>query len=271
MRADLHSHTLYSDGELKPQELLERAKKNGIDILAVTDHDTFKGSEEAYEIAPNIGMRAIYGMELSTKSNGESIHVLCYFSRPNQNNGLYKIMENQRLVRKNRAYKIANLLHEYFGFQLDTSFIENRHSITRGTIANEIVNQGYATSKKDVFKKMIGDDCPCYLPSTELSFEDGVKLIKENGGMCVLAHPCLYKKNNIEDLIKVGIDGIEAVYPDKGNVESKYRDLAKKYNIIVTGGSDFHKDNDYKHADVGTCYIKDQDLRKFLRVLENEH
>lgn len=271
MRADLHSHTIYSDGELSVEDLLLRAKSRGLDILAITDHDTFIGSKIGYNIASNYGIRVIYGMELSTERNDESIHILCYFSKPNDNNELFKIIENQRILRKQRAKEIAKLLKIHFGFDLDTSFVDTRHSVTRGTIGNEIVRQGFASDKKEVFTKMIGDGCPCFIPSTKLTTEEGIKLIKENGGLAVLAHPCLYKKNDVEDLIKLGVDGIEAVYPSIEEKEQKYRDLAKKYNLIITGGSDFHMEHDYKHADVGTCYIKDQDLRKFLRVLEDEH
>ena len=92
--------------------------------------------------------------------------------------------------------------------------------------ATEIVKQGFAKDKKEVFQRMIGDNCPAYLASTKMTTEEGIALIKKNGGLCVLAHPCLYKKNNVEDLIKLGVDGIEAVYPGKENQETKYRDLA---------------------------------------------
>ena len=271
MRADLHSHTIYSDGVLTPLELIERAKNNNIDVLAITDHDGFMGSKIGYELANELGIKVIYGMELSTESNNESIHILCYFSKPNDDNELFKLMETQRLNRKKRAYEIVKLLKMHFGICLDTKFIEDKYSVTRGTIADEIVKQGFALNKKEVFTKMIGDDCPCFLPSTKLSTRDGIKLIKENGGLCILAHPCLYKKNNIEDLIKLGVDGLECVYPRIENKEQKFRDLATKYNILVTGGSDFHQPHDYNHGDVGDSFIKDLDLRKFLRVLENEH
>ena len=271
MRADLHSHTLYSDGALSVEDLIQRAKSKGLDIIAITDHDTLVGSKYACEVAEDYDMTAIYGMELSTERNNESIHILCYFSKPNLGEGLFTKLEKQRLDRKTRALEVAKLLKIHFNLDLDTKFIEEKHSITRGTIANEIIRQGLAKDKKEVFSKMIGDDCPAFIPSTKLTTEEGIKLIKENNGLCVLAHPCLYKKNDIEDLIKLGVDGIEVVYPSVENREQKYRDLAKKYNLIVTGGSDFHSINDYKHGDVGDCYIKDEDLRKFLRVLENEH
>ena len=271
MRADLHSHTIYSDGTFTIPEIIKRAVDRDLDILAITDHDTFDGAKIAYEMGPKMGLRVIYGMELSTERNGESIHVLCYFSKPQENNVLIKALEEQRRNRKIRAYKMVELLKEHFNIDLDTKFIEERESITRGTIGDELLKQGFVENKKEAFTKMIGSGCPAYIPSTKLSTEDGIKLIKEAGGLCVLAHPCLYKKNNIEELIKLGVEGIEAVYPNNENNETKYRDLARKYNLLVTGGSDFHTDNDYKHANVGTSFIKDNDLRKFLRILENEH
>ena len=272
MRADLHSHTIYSDGSFTIPQIINRAKERGMDILAITDHDTFNGAKIAYEMGPKMGLKVIYGMELSTERNGESIHILCYFSKvQDDNNILVSALENQRKNRKARAYEMGKLLKEHFNIDLDMSFVEERESITRGTIGDELFKQGFVARKKEAFTKMIGGGCPAYIPSTKLSTEEGIKLIKEAGGLCVLAHPCLYKKNDIEELIKLGVEGIEAVYPNNENSETKYRDLARKYNLLVTGGSDFHMDNDYKHGNVGTSYIKDEDLRMFLRVLENEH
>ncbi len=271
MRADLHSHTIYSDGSFTVENLIKRAIERGMDILAITDHDTFNGAKIGFELGPKMGLKVIYGMELSTNRNDESIHILCYFSKPQENNILIETLENQRKNRKTRAHQICDLLKEHFNIELNRSFIEKRESLTRGTIGDELLKQGFVETKKEAFSKMIGSKCPAYVPSTKISTEEGIKLIKEVGGLCVLAHPCLYNKNDIEELIKLGVDGIEAVYPNNEDKEAKYRDLAKKYNILVTGGSDFHMDSDYRHGNVGTSYIKDEDLRRFLRVLENEH
>lgn len=271
MRADLHSHTIFSDGDLSVKELLTRAKKNNVDILAITDHDCFEGSEEGLSICKDMNIRVIYGIELSTKRNGESIHVLGYYNHLLKDGEFYNMLVKQRMNRKERAYKILKLLKEKFNIDLNSDFINNRHSITRGTIANEIVKQFPIYNKKDIFARILGDECPCYIPSTRLTTEDGIKMINESGGMSVIAHPCLYNKNDIEDLLKLGVKGIEAVYPRAENRETKFRDLARKYNVLVTGGSDFHRPNDLGHGDVGDSIIKDQDLKKFLKVLENEY
>ncbi len=271
MRADLHSHTIYSDGSLDVSDLLKRAKEHNIDILAITDHDCFEGSEIGYNIAKDYQIRVIFGLELSTKRNDESIHVLVYFSHPLKSGKFYDMMKEQRLERKRRAYKMLSLLKEHFNIELNDKFIEEKNSVTRGTIAEEICKQYPIYNKKEIFKTMIGDGCPCYIPATHLSTEEGIKLIIEAGGMPVLAHPCLYKKNDIEEIVKLGVKGIEAVYPSGKDKETKFRDLAKKYNILVTGGSDFHRVNDLGHGEVGDCYIKDLELRKFIRVLEDEY
>ena len=174
------------------------------------------------------------------------------------------------MERKLRAEKIVSLLQENFGIKLDTKFMEEKNIVTRGTISSEIVRQGFAPSKNEVFKTMLGNGCPCYVPATQLSVQEGIRLIKESKGLCVLAHPYLYSKNDIEQIVKMGIDGIEVVYPHHSFEEQKYRDLAKKYKLFITGGSDFHSFNDYKHGNVGEACIKDRDLDKFLRKLENE-
>lgn len=271
MRADLHSHTIYSDGVYSVRELLEEAKKAKLDVIAITDHDCFDGAIEAYELQEEFKIKVVFGMELSTYTNGESIHVLAYYSKPLKDGYLFDYLRDQRLNRKRRAYDILALLKKHFNIILDPSFIDNIHSVTRGTIASEIIRQGYAYDKKYIFNVILGDNCPCNIPSTKLSTEEGIKLILESGGFPCLAHPCLYKKNDIEDLIKMGVKGIEAVYPRKENRETKFRDLARKYNLLITGGSDFHAPFDLGHGNVGESFIKDLDLRKFLKVLEDEY
>ena len=137
MRADLHSHTIYSDGSFTIPQIINRAKERGMDILAITDHDTFNGAKIAYEMGPKMGLKVIYGMELSTERNCESIHILCYFSKvQDDNNILVSALENQRKNRKTRAYEMGKLLKEHFNIDLDMSFVEERESITRGTIGD---------------------------------------------------------------------------------------------------------------------------------------
>lgn len=268
MKADLHSHTVYSDGVFTVDELLERAIKNNVDVLAITDHDCVEGSKYGWSTNKNI--KVIYGLELSTERNNESVHILGYFKEPLLEGSLINLLEKQRKNRKERALKMLELLDVHFNIKLDPSFISNIDSVTRGTIANEIIKQGYPYTKKHIFDYMLGKDCKAYIPASKLTTEYGIKTIHENGGIAVVAHPCLYKNNNIYDIIKLGIDGIEGRYPSKFNDEAMYRRFAINNNLLFTAGSDFHQINDLNHGDVGQCTIDGEDLKKFLEVLYDE-
>lgn len=269
MRADLHSHTTYSDGILSVDELIDRAISNNVNILAITDHDCVDGSKEAFYTKKDI--KIIYGVELSTERNGESVHILGYFKQPLVDSPLLIALEKQRENRIKRALKILSLLEEHFNIKLDPSFIYKVDSITRGTISNEIINQGYNYTKKHIFEYMLGNGCKAYIPSTKMTTEYGIKLIKESGGIAVVAHPCLYKKNNVYDIIKLGIDGIEGRYPSKFNDEKMYRRFVNNNKLLFTAGSDFHLPNDLGHGEVGQCTIDGKDLEKFLEALYGKY
>ncbi len=192
-KADLHGHTVNSDGELTVLEIIEEAKNKGLDIYAITDHDCFKGADEAYFLSKNsdIGINIIYGIELSTYRNSESVHILGYFKDRIENTPLNELLINQSRLRKERAYKMFDLLEEKFGIVLDRNEIESRPSMTRGTMANLIIDAGYKYTKGEIFSKLIGVGCPCYLPSSKLETKEGIMIIKESGGIAVLANPCL--------------------------------------------------------------------------------
>ena len=269
MRADLHSHSIYSDGGYTIDELIDRAIKNKVDVLAVTDHDCVDGSKEAFYTKKDI--KIVYGLELSTERNGESVHILGYFKEPLTEGSLLDAIKKQRENRDRRARKMIALLKEHFNIELDPSFIGEVDSITRGTMADQIIKQGFPYTKKQIFDYMLGHGCKAYIPSTKMTTEYGIKLIHDNGGIAVVAHPCLYKKNNVYDIIKMGVDGIEGRYPSKQNDEKMYRRFTKNFNLLFTAGSDFHHVNDSGHGDIGECTIDGKDLEKFLEVLNNEH
>lgn len=269
-KADLHMHTTYSDGSKTVAEIIQLALDANLDYISITDHDTLTGSIEAYKEQDKYqDIKFIIGIELSTESNDESIHVLGYFKDDNNLEGLEKYLENQRKQRLVRAHKIKEALLTYFNIDLNMDFTKDLLSVTRGSIANEIIRQGYPYSRKEIFDKMIGNGCPAYYPSTKLTTKHGIKLIHDYNGLAVLAHPCLYKKNEIIDLIKLGIDGIEAIYPkNKDNDEIRFRNLAKGYNLFVTAGNDFHDFHDGKHGHVGELVLEDKELDILLKKLD---
>lgn len=269
MRADLHSHTIYSDGHLDVNELLDRAINNNVSIIAITDHDCFDGSIIACNTKKDI--KVVCGVEISTTRNDESVHILGFFKDIPYESRLFYELEDQKHKRIQRGYKILQLLEEHFNIKLDSYFVEEKNSLTRGTIASEIIKQGYNYSKKEIFEKMIGHDCKAYIPSSKMTTEHAIKLIHDASGIAVVAHPCLYKHNNVYDIIKLGIDGIEGRYPSKLNDEAMYRRFANNNKLLFTAGSDFHYPNDQGHGEVGQTVIIDKDVERFLEVLYNEH
>lgn len=269
-KADLHMHTTYSDGALSFDEVINIAREKGLDYISITDHDTLKGSIEAFKKQEKYDdIKFIIGIELSTESNDESVHILGYFNDDSNLEGLENYLETQRNQRLIRAHKIRNALLEHFNIDLNTDFMNNLLSITRGSIAREIINQGYPYTHKEIFDKMIGQGCPAYFPSTKLQTKHGIKLIHEYGGVAVLAHPCLLKNNHPLDIIKLGVDGIEAIYPsNKDNDEAKFRTYARDNNLFITAGNDFHAFHDGKHGHIGELVLSDRELDKFLEKLE---
>lgn len=263
-RADLHGHTVNSDGELTVLEVIAIAKEKGLTHYAITDHDCLIGADFAYDLGKDIGIDIIYGIELSTHNLGEAVHILGYFKdKLSEESSLRALLKRLVEERKQRAYKMFDLLKEHFGFELDKSIIEEKNSITRGTMS-KMIEEKYGISKHEIFKNIIGEGCPCYIQSTHLDTIDGIRIIHENGGIAVLAHPCLLNKNDPIDIVKMGVDGIEAIYPKAFNTESKYRHIARKYNLVVTAGSDFHAFKDTKHGEIASCVIKGREVEKFI-------
>src|SRR5690554_160341 len=265
MKADLHTHTNFSDGKYSVDALLDLAIKNNIDIISITDHDTFDGAKEGLKTTKDI--RIVIGLELSTSRNSENVHILSYFKNQDSIEQLEPILEKQVINRNQRAYKVLDKLKEHFNIDLDPSFIKEVKSVTRGTIAREIKKQGYDYSNRIIFKYMIGEGCPAYIPSSKISAEDGIQAVKTAGGLAVLAHPMFLEKNDVEDIIKLGIDGIEARYPHKFDQEDKYRKIAKENHLFVTAGSDFHDFDDGRHGNIGSVYLQGKDLDVFLEEL----
>lgn len=267
MKADLHIHTKYSDGIYSVQEIINLAKARNLDVIAITDHDVLKGALEAQSYQ-NDDLRIIIGMELSTEYNDESIHILGYFPDSVGLDALDSFLEKQREGRIERAYKIKAKLLEHFNIDLKMDFIESVSSITRGTIAREIIRQGYPYTHQEIFSKMLGNGCPAYLPSTKMNPKFGIKMIHEYGGLAVLAHPVLVRNSPLEEIIAFGIDGIEAIYPaNNTGDEARFRRLAKQNKLIITAGSDFHSPNDLKHGNLGEYLLRDRELETFLNKL----
>jgi predicted metal-dependent phosphoesterase TrpH len=242
-KADLHVHTLYSDGSFTPKEVMHYAKKVGLDCIGIADHDTVKGLEEAIGAGLALGIEVIPGVEMSAEEKGKELHILGYFINY-KSRRLKLVLREIREDRKKRLHRMVDALNKH-GFNINAEDIirfAGDASISRLHIAQYMKNKGIISSWQEAFKRYIGDDKPCYVASFRLSARQAIDIIKEAGGISIIAHPGI---NNIDGLmpklLKDGIDGIEVFHSEhKGPVIRHYEDFAKRHKLLITGGSDCH-------------------------------
>ncbi len=265
MKADLHMHSNFSDGKMEALDLIKYCEKKGLNVISITDHDNILSHKINYEGS----LKIIKGIELSTKRNNESVHVLGYFRENSDLRELEAYLEMMEKSRIERALKIISLLKEHFDIDITLDDFENyKGVIARPHIAKAIIKKGYDYTINEIFEKMIGDDCPCYVPSSDLKTEDGLALLKRANALTVLAHPVLLKKNDYHDVLALGFDGVEAIYPL--NTLGFERKLREEYDgkLIFTAGSDFHGDT--MHKDVADVVLDGYETKLFLDKLANK-
>lgn len=265
MRIDLHNHTNHSDGVLSPKELLKRAIKNNVDIFALTDHDSVFGCEEIYNLSLNTNVKIIKGMELSTYHKGESVHIVCLFKENKVPKALIEFSKNKLIQRKNRAIEMINNVKSVYNVNVDVdSLLQENEVITRANMYRHILdNNPNVTEEEASF--MVSSKSRAYIPSTKMSVEDGLYMAKNAGCVTILAHPCLIKEEYLEEILSYGFDGMEVRYPSIKNDEEKLTQLANKYKIFISAGSDCHGDN--THADMGTCTLNEEEFKIILDKL----
>lgn len=241
--ADLHLHTIFSDGTYTPQQLISESKKEGLSAICVADHDTVEGVAPSVEIAKKEDIEIIPGIELTAEDDGSEIHILGYLIDYKRKDFLEKL-ETLKKDRVERIYKIVEKLNA-LGIALkaqDIFEIAKGGSVGRLHVARAMVKVGFVGSIFEAFQKYIGDKCPAYVLGFRFTPQEAIKLIKNVGGIPVLAHP--YSLNNddlIPKFVDFGIMGLEVYYPEHSQgLINFYLRLAEKYNLLVTGGSDCH-------------------------------
>jgi hypothetical protein len=241
--ADLHVHTSESDGTLTPGQLVKEAIASGLSAIAIVDHDTVGGIPEALEAAKSSGLEVIAGAELTAQYEKQEIHILGYFLDCRNK----ALLEKLALVQSNRierVHKIVKNLEEQ-GVKInaeDVFDISGKGSVGRMHIAKALVKAGWVATTAEAFRKYIGDKSPAYVLGFSLSPAEAIRLIRDAGGAAVLAHPyMLHNDELISEFAGCGLTGIEVYYPEHSqSMVNFYLDLAKKLNLSVTGGSDFH-------------------------------
>ena len=244
--ADLHLHTIFSDGTLTCEELVCQAAKAGLSAISIVDHDTVAGFSQAREAGNKLNVEVISGVELTAENDGVEIHLLGYLFDSNYQ----PLLEKLEFLRKNRVeriYRICDKLKKDMDVELDPEAVfglARKGTVGRLHVARAMVKSGIIKSTYDAFYKYIGDSCPGYVSGFKLTPREAIKLIKDAGGVPVLAHPYTLRRDElISEFVKAGLMGLEVYYREhtQGMVNF-YLDLVKKYKLVATGGSDFHGD-----------------------------
>ena len=241
--ADLHCHTTASDGVLSPAEVVCLAAELGLKALAITDHDTIHGWREAAEAGVRYHIHILSGLELSTDWAGKEVHILGY-GMDNSSPYLSEKLERLREGREKRADRILERL-ESLGIKIASGEVEKfakGGSIGRPHIAQALAAVGYVKDVEEAFDRYLRVGAPAYVPHLKLTPEEGIALIQEAGGVAVLAHPGPQRlEDGLLAWLEAGLRGIEVCHSEHTPAdEIRYREVARKYGLIPTGGSDFH-------------------------------
>ena len=243
---DLHTHSTASDGIYSPTELLHKAKDVGLRVLALTDHDTTDGLEEAAQTARALDIDIIPGIEINTDVGGGEVHVLGYFlefQRPE----FQAVLKVLRDARERRGQRMVELLNEH-GVHISWERVREiaQGSVGRPHVAEALLEAGYVQTTGEAFDTYIGRDCYAFVARYKLTPKDAVLLIASANGLPVIAHPIELPgldelRNWLPDLCEAGMVGLETYYgaytPEN---ERELLALAHEYKLIPTGGTDFH-------------------------------
>lgn len=248
---DLHTHSTASDGTYSPGDLVRLAKKEGLRALALTDHDTIQGLKEAYETSQETGLDFLCGVEISVKIDGPGhFHLLGYFLTPE----IPSIEATLTTLQRARDRRNELMLEKLKALGIEIS-MEELEGIAQGEIgrphfAKLLVQKGVVKTFQEAFDRYLKKGAPAYVPKALLSPEEAIVKIRQSGGIPVMAHPITLKLDReslekyLEELKEMGLRGVEAYYTEHSSSFTRFLvDLARKLNLLVTGGSDFHGAN----------------------------
>lgn len=281
---DMHTHTNYSDGDLSPQELIRLAINKRIGTLAITDHDTIEGIKKVdknEDIIVDSGIEIINGIELSAKSNKGRMHILGYGIDLN-NESLNKKMID---LKDNSINSVLSIMEQIkrdygirFGYEDIKKLVNTSHNLGRPDLAKLCVKYGYATTLQDAFDKYLIDaHNKTRQTSKGLQYQECLELITNSCGIPVLAHPKSLELSEkeflilIKDMINCGLKGIEVYHSSHSKEEMDYYlEIANKYDLLISGGSDFHGKSVKPDIELGTG--KDNNIKiKKLSLLDKLH
>lgn len=242
--ADLHIHTHFSDGTYTPEDVVLEAVKNGLNCIAITDHDTIDGIAPVTAAAKDHDLEVIPGIEFSTEWIDTDIHILGYFLNCQNSELNAKLAQFQEA----RIIRIQKMIENLKGQGVnDIAFEEvcrltQSCSVGRPHLAALLKEKGWVANISEAFERYLGEECPAYVAKFKQSPSEAIELIHRCGGAAVMAHPAVTNKDElIPGLVQAGLDGIEGYYPNcSDTVIQYYEGIAAKQGLIMTGGSDAH-------------------------------
>ncbi|MBE6052828.1 MAG: PHP domain-containing protein [Clostridium sartagoforme] len=268
--ADLHIHSNYSDGTMSPEEIIDRAIELGVKSISITDHDSISSQYVTKNKYRDITV--IPGIELSTEFEDLELHILGYFIDTN-NEELIKTVERLNKSRVERIEEILSKLREQ-GIYLTIKDlgVDLNATVGRSHVANAMVRKGYFENYKAAFTNHLVKGKQAYVKGFKLSYKEAIQVINNSGGISVLAHPGqIYKTLEIENIIKnlkfFGLKGVEVYHPSHSKEQTNnFYNLAKKYKLLITGGSDFHGKERIKENSIGSYGINEELLNKLINL-----
>ncbi len=278
---DLHTHTTASDGTESPTQVVFKAQALGLAGVAITDHDTIEGVEEGLRAGTNLGIEVVAGVEISCNWQTEHVHLLGFYI-DTQNSDLQSLLAWMRVGREERLPKMISKL-EGLGIKIDQRVVEAEakgESSGRPHLARVLLRHNHVSSIEEAFEKYLGYGRPAYVDRPRPTIKQAIETILNAQGIPVVAHPLTVDVDSeslISDLVSIGIQGIEYYYPYEqvagkpqnwyADIESNLRKLmklAKEYNLILTGGSDYHGPTP-KKADLGLVPVPIETLEMLRR------
>ncbi len=258
MRIDLHTHTTASDGLLSAGALIAEAGARSVHLLAVTDHDTTASVDEAVRAGGEAGIEVWPAVELSCDVEAGEVHVLGYFV-DHHLEWFQALLERLREGRFHRAERMVERLVE-LGAPITFARIEELAAggaVGRPHVARALVEAGWVRDVAEAFDRYIGRNGPAYVERLKVTPADAVAIIRNAGGLAVLAHPGWAQGDGlVPDLVAAGLDGIEVYYPDHSPaLVEHYTGLARHHGLLITGGTDFHGGTLATRVSLGSQYV----------------
>ena len=246
---DLHTHTSFSDGSQTPTELLTEAAGLGLSAIAVTDHDTVEGLAEAVAAGKRLGVRVVPGVEINLEHERVTMDLLGYFIGSWPNDALKDQLAELRAFRDERNARIVARLAE-LGYPLDTADLDSLAedgAVGRPHIGEAMRRRGYVDSISEAFERFLRRGAPAWIDRQRLSLPRAIKLLRASGGLPVLAHPGIIRTDKagleriVREAARLGLAGVECYHPlHDAETVTRCLDLAAKYVLVPTGGSDYH-------------------------------